>query len=330
MSVESMKQVQYIGQPPPDQQQQQQSPTIDRLNREKFEKELEEFGLEDRTDASDYGEIEEIQHQGDIGTQQEAEEDRSVADDYGEMEEIEHGAELVEEEEFIEEEQEEVPAEDEIIPEIMDMSDPSKYAPPSYAKEYAREDIYAREDHNSPQSSPSPPQDEHSAYEEQRRKYESYQEEQEVHQYERPVNGDSWNQEPLMGEVQVEQQSTLTYSISHLIQPGSVADLSAGVLELELSEETGAPLLLNVYNKWFGPCIEMSMEIEAAAFRLGTQMRVAKIDAEKFPAVAKHLEVGGLPTTLVLNGGHVYHTVEGCLQKEQILLMVDPYIKSTH
>lgn len=273
----------------------------DELNREKFLRELEEFRLSEEraaTASSDYGEMEDIDHQDYYSPQDE----EQVEDygDYGEAEEIEHEQYYHDEEAAAATVEEEDDDDDAIIPELMDME---SYREGHHA--VVEEEVHSRYD-SSGYPTPSP----------------NFRKE-DTRQQPKARKKKEPEPEPLMGKVQVEQQSTLSYSVTHAIYPGSVADLTSSVLQAELSVETGAPLLLYIYNKWFGPCLEMTSEIESAAFRLGTKARVAKLDGDKYPAVVEHLQVDALPTTLVMNGNRVYRKVEGSLQTETILCMVD-------
>ena len=121
-------------------------------------------------------------------------------------------------------------------------------------------------------------------------------------------------------------EQRIEYSVSGIIRPGAVADLTADQLELELSQKSEVALLLNIYAPWCSPCRMMGPELEDAAFRLGTQMRIASLDSEKYPVIAQRLGAGGLPTNLILNGGEELQRIEGGLRRDQILTFVDPFI----
>jgi thioredoxin len=122
-------------------------------------------------------------------------------------------------------------------------------------------------------------------------------------------------------------QSAADFSVSGVMQPGEVTDLSGDQLEQELSQSSDAPLLLDIYATWCGPCQMMAPQLKEAAAELGGRMRIGKIDADKYPNIAQKLKAGGLPTVLILNGKEELQRIEGALMKDQILQFVGPYIK---
>lgn len=121
-------------------------------------------------------------------------------------------------------------------------------------------------------------------------------------------------------------ESTVDFSVSGIIQPGEVADLTGEQLEQELSQPSEVPLLLDIYATWCGPCQMMAPQLKEAAAELGNRLRVAKIDSDKYPQWAQKLKAGGLPTVLLLNGSEELQRIEGALMKDQILKYVESYI----
>ncbi|CAB9503796.1 Thioredoxin (Fragment) [Seminavis robusta] len=123
------------------------------------------------------------------------------------------------------------------------------------------------------------------------------------------------------------RSSTVRYSVAGHVQPGIVAELTDEQLTQELSAPSEAPLLLDIYATWCGPCQMMAPALKDAAFELGTRVRVAKLDSDQYPAMAQQLRAGGLPTVLLLNGpDEELERIEGAMMKEQILNFVAPYI----
>ena len=72
------------------------------------------------------------------------------------------------------------------------------------------------------------------------------------------------------------------FSGSGAMTPGLVAELTAEQVELELQHD-GAPLLLDVYATWCGPCQLMAPELRKAAAELGATARVGKLDSDGRP-----------------------------------------------
>jgi thioredoxin len=121
-------------------------------------------------------------------------------------------------------------------------------------------------------------------------------------------------------------ESSARFSVSGVMLPGQVTDLTGDQLEEELSQPSDAPLLLDIYATWCGPCKMMAPQLELAASDLGEKMRVGKIDSDKYPAIAQRLKASGLPTVLILNGDNELERIEGAMMKDQILSFVAPFV----
>ena len=111
------------------------------------------------------------------------------------------------------------------------------------------------------------------------------------------------------------------FSGSGAMTPGLVAELTAEQVELELQHD-GAPLLLDVYATWCGPCQLMAPELRKAAAELGATARVGKLDSDAYPKLAETLRVGGLPTIIAFRGGRESTRVEGAIMAGDLVRMV--------
>jgi thiol-disulfide isomerase/thioredoxin len=135
------------------------------------------------------------------------------------------------------------------------------------------------------------------------------------------------------------------FSVSGLLSPRLVTDISSDILEEELGSDI--PMLLDVYAHFCGPCkLTHSVrtcllncflyqppsgklvepEFEAAARKLGKNCRVAKLDSQKYPEVASRFKVQGLPTTLLIHKGAVVSRREGTVTRHQLLDFADPFV----
>jgi len=132
--------------------------------------------------------------------------------------------------------------------------------------------------------------------------------------------------EDLIQALIVAIENSADFSVSGAMEPGKVTELTGEQLEQELSQPSEAPLLLDIFATWCGPCQMMAPQLEAAASELGDRVRVGKIDSDKHAAMAQKLKAKGLPTVLVLNGSEELNRIEGALMKDQILQFVEPYI----
>eukprot|EP00804_Cyclotella_cryptica_P013820 CCRYP_020883-RA/>CCRYP_020883-RA protein AED:0.07 eAED:0.07 QI:183/1/1/1/0.5/0.33/3/83/332 len=86
-----------------------------------------------------------------------------------------------------------------------------------------------------------------------------------------------------------------------------------------------APILLDVYATWCGPCQFMVPHFKEAAKEFGPEVRVIKLDSDKYSRIASALKVGGLPSIILFDGGDVCKEVdriEGALTKDQLVAFV--------
>jgi len=122
-------------------------------------------------------------------------------------------------------------------------------------------------------------------------------------------------------------EASAGFSVSGVIVPGEVADITAEELSLELSQKAGTPLLLDVYAVWCGPCQMMAPQLKIAAEELGGQCRVAKIDSDKYGEWSAKLKVGGLPTVVVFDSeGKEVNRQEGAVMSAGLVSLVQPHI----
>lgn len=112
------------------------------------------------------------------------------------------------------------------------------------------------------------------------------------------------------------------FSITGLIMPGQVADLTGDQLDEEMKHPS-TPMLLDVYATWCGPCQMMAPQLQQAAVDFGDTIRVAKMDSDKHPEMASRLKVGGLPTLVLMKNGQEIDRIEGALMKDQLIEWVN-------
>eukprot|EP00956_Cyclotella_meneghiniana_P041502 scaffold229275_cov75-Cyclotella_meneghiniana.AAC.2 len=110
------------------------------------------------------------------------------------------------------------------------------------------------------------------------------------------------------------------------------SDLSRGAITpvpKDSKPTSHAPILLDVYATWCGPCQFMSPQFKDAAKEFGPDVRMVKLDSDKYPRIASALKVGGLPTVILFDGGDVskeIDRIEGALTKDQLVGFVRKHL----
>ena len=83
-----------------------------------------------------------------------------------------------------------------------------------------------------------------------------------------------------------------------------------------------APVLLDFYAEWCGPCRRVLPLVDEIA-RERRDIVVGKVNVENERELAEQFGVVSIPTLVVLKGGKVVKKVSGARPKDQIIALVD-------
>ena len=108
----------------------------------------------------------------------------------------------------------------------------------------------------------------------------------------------------------------------------------AAAVPLEVTEgtfgsevlESGVPVLVDFYAPWCGPCKLMSPLMDWAASTYAGELKVVKIDTDKFPAFVKDYTLHGLPTFAVFTDGEADGLTEGVMGKSQLKKYLEKHV----
>lgn len=103
------------------------------------------------------------------------------------------------------------------------------------------------------------------------------------------------------------------------LRPGEVTKITGPQLR-EILASPSAPLLLDVYATWCGPCKFMEPEMGKAAVRAGSKVLMAKLDSDEQSEVSDQLQIRGLPTVILFDKtGQEKARFEGAMVESQIM-----------
>lgn len=79
------------------------------------------------------------------------------------------------------------------------------------------------------------------------------------------------------------------------------------------------PVLVDFYATWCGPCQMMAKILEQVNAQMKEQMKIVKIDTDKYPHIASQHQIQALPTLVLFKQGQPVDRIEGVLQADQLV-----------
>ncbi len=86
----------------------------------------------------------------------------------------------------------------------------------------------------------------------------------------------------------------------------------------EMVSNSDQPLLVDFYADWCGPCQMMAKILVQVGAEMKGEIKVVKIDTEKYPKIASQHQIHALPTLILFNQGQPVDRIEGVLTAEQL------------
>ena len=104
-----------------------------------------------------------------------------------------------------------------------------------------------------------------------------------------------------------------------------VTDLSDATFDEEIGAATG-PILVDFWAEWCGPCKMVAPILsEIADENVGT-IRIAKLNVDDNPDIARRFEVMSIPTMILFKDGQPEKRLVGARGKGQILEELNDYL----
>ena len=86
----------------------------------------------------------------------------------------------------------------------------------------------------------------------------------------------------------------------------------------ELVRYAPAPVVVDFWAAWCGPCRMVAPEMEKLAESHGGRAIVAKVDTEALPDVAGRFGIRSIPTMILFRGGHESARISGAMPATEI------------
>ncbi|MEL6157810.1 MAG: thioredoxin [Cyanobacteria bacterium J06623_5] len=79
------------------------------------------------------------------------------------------------------------------------------------------------------------------------------------------------------------------------------------------------PVLVDFYADWCGPCQMMAKILVQVGAQMKGEVKVVKIDTERYPQIASQHSIHALPTLVLFNRGEAVDRIEGVLTADQLV-----------
>lgn len=87
----------------------------------------------------------------------------------------------------------------------------------------------------------------------------------------------------------------------------------------ELVRDAPAPVLIDFWAAWCGPCRTVAPELEKIAKGHAGRLIVAKVDTEALPNVAARFSIRSIPTMILFRGGKEAARLSGAMPASEIV-----------
>jgi thioredoxin 2 len=103
-----------------------------------------------------------------------------------------------------------------------------------------------------------------------------------------------------------------------------VVDATDSTFDVEA--RSTAPVLVDLWAPWCGPCRFVSPILEELARDHAGRLKVIKVNVDENPALSARFDARSIPTLVVLRDGRVVDRVVGAMPKPQLAARLSPHL----
>lgn len=106
---------------------------------------------------------------------------------------------------------------------------------------------------------------------------------------------------------------------------GNITDLTSDTFD-EVVRASHEPVVVDFWAEWCGPCKMIAPILEEIADEKSGALRVAKLNVDEHPDLARRFNVMAIPTLIVFKGGEVSKRLQGAKGKKALLEELNEFL----
>ncbi len=106
---------------------------------------------------------------------------------------------------------------------------------------------------------------------------------------------------------------------------GSITTLTDATFDEVIGSAT-EPILVDFWAEWCGPCKAIAPVLEEIATEQAGKLRIAKLNVDDAPEIARRFQVMSIPTMIVFKDGEADSRMVGARGKAQMLEALSDYL----